>query len=83
MSSVEYEFGHLFGKENEDAIKIMQNWIRSNFGLTQGNHLLRSLTKQFTKLVVHEALIQSRGNKSKAARLLGIARPTLAKKILG
>jgi transcriptional regulator with PAS, ATPase and Fis domain len=82
MPSAEYnQLVYFSEKENECAVRVIQSWIRSNLILTQGNHPFRTLTRQFAKLVVREALVQASGNKSKAARLLGIARPTLAKKI--
>jgi DNA-binding NtrC family response regulator len=67
------------GKQNEDALSISY-MPASNHDINYFNHLenLPSL-KQTTNLLIEEALRRSKGNKSLAAKLLGITRQTIVK----
>lgn len=58
----------------------VNNWVRKK--LKQGqNNLLESLTEHVERLTLVETLTACNGNRSLAARRLGISRPTLLKKI--
>ncbi|GAB6036756.1 sigma-54 dependent transcriptional regulator [Fundidesulfovibrio butyratiphilus] len=63
--------------EGEDALKA---WVRRAVN-DAGPNLLSELTDRFTGMVVAEALNVCGGNRSKAARLLGVSRPTLLAKM--
>ncbi len=56
-------------------------WIRSRFSEGDQNNLFENCLDHFGSLLVGEALNITGGNRSQAAKLLGISRPTLHAKI--
>ncbi len=68
-------------KLDGDDPMIIRNWIRSHLTGRVGDKVFVDLTDRFTKMVVAEALQLTGGNRSRAARLLGLSRPTLLAKI--
>lgn len=58
----------------EEAIR---QWLRENLVAAQRDDLFSHLTDHFTALLITEALHLTRDNRSRAAKLLGISRPTL------
>ncbi len=71
--------------DDADIQKILlQNNAREDLAeksITEGNFSLNDLVAQTEKRALHYALAASEGNRSKAARLLGISRPLLYKKM--
>jgi nitrogen regulation protein NR(I) len=65
-------------KNIEDTIR---RWLRSNMFSGGKDDLFSSLMDRFTELLISEALNLTHGNRTKAARLLGISRPTLHAKM--
>jgi nitrogen regulation protein NR(I) len=59
----------------------LSQWIQQEFHAPQDGQLFERLTDQFAALLVKEALTHTDGNRSRAAKLLGITRPTLHAKI--
>ena len=59
----------------------MRQWMREELQSHQGEHLFEAATDRFAALLIQEALNHTDGNRSRAAKLLGITRPTLHAKI--
>ena len=61
--------------------KVISQWIRSMLISDISKDMFNTLMDQFAKTVIAEALQLTDGNRSRAAELLGISRPTLLSKI--
>jgi DNA-binding NtrC family response regulator len=59
----------------------VRDWIRSLLSAGEQNNLFKNCMDHFGSLLVSEALNMTEGNRSRAAKLLGISRPTLHAKI--
>jgi nitrogen regulation protein NR(I) len=59
----------------------LRQWLRDEIRNNQDEHLFETATDRFAALLVKEALNYTDGNRSRAAKLLGITRPTLHAKI--
>lgn len=62
----------------EDAVR---NWVRQILVSETDANIFDSATEQFSAVLITEALNLTGGNRTKAARLLGLSRPTLQSKI--
>ncbi|MBA2880318.1 nitrogen regulation protein NR(I) [Desulfosalsimonas propionicica] len=58
-----------------------RNWIRAMLASEENPDMFNFLMDQFGRMVVGEALNLTGGNRSRAARLLGMSRPTLQARI--
>jgi nitrogen regulation protein NR(I) len=63
------------------AEAIMRNWIRSAMSSGVDKHPFEKTMDHFAGILVSEALNLTDGNRSRAAKLLGLSRPTLHSKI--
>ncbi len=61
--------------------ECLRQWIREALQDQEDEHLFESATDRFAALLIREALTFTDGNRSRAAKLLGITRPTLHAKI--
>ena len=61
-----------------DAVR---QWIRKTLDLKGGDNAFKEIMDRFGKLVVTEALYMTKGSKARAAKLLGLARPTITDKM--
>lgn len=68
------------GDAPESLDVSIQNWVRKKLSHDQ-NNVLESLTDRVERLTLIETLTVCNGNRSLAAKRLGISRPTLLKKI--
>jgi two-component system, NtrC family, response regulator AtoC len=59
----------------------LRQWIRDQIRNGESEHLFEESVDRFSALLINEALNFTDGNRSRAARLLGISRPTLHAKI--
>jgi DNA-binding NtrC family response regulator len=59
----------------------MAKWVRQALAAHQDEHVFEALMDRFGALLVREALNLTGGNRSRAARLLGMSRPTLLARI--
>jgi len=63
---------------NEESLR---KWVRNQIRNGENDHLFEDAVDRFSALLINEALNFTGGNRSRAARLLGISRPTLHAKI--
>ncbi len=65
-------------KQDDDALR---EWIRRSLALEAGEKMFGDIVDRFASLLITEALSMTSGNRSQAAKLLGLSRPTLLAKI--
>jgi nitrogen regulation protein NR(I) len=61
--------------------EAIRHWVRQTLLTGAGDNLFETFMDRFSSLVISEALDLTHGNRSRAAKLLGISRPTLLSKI--
>jgi DNA-binding protein Fis len=59
----------------------MVEWIREVLSTRSSSNLFEFCTDKFTGILIKESLKMTNGNKSQAAELLGISRPTFHSKL--
>ncbi|MFO7601080.1 MAG: sigma-54 dependent transcriptional regulator [Candidatus Desulfacyla sp.] len=69
------------GREPEQNGDLIRQWVRRMLASQKNDPLFDSIMDTFTAIVLEEALNLTGGNRSRAARLLGLSRPTLHSKI--
>ncbi len=67
--------------DDAQAYETMRQWVRKALVGGTGDNIFDSLMDRFARVLISEALEITGGNRSRAARLLGISRPTLLSKI--
>ena len=67
-------------KGNQE-IPVIRQWIRETLKSQEHKNMFDSCMDRFASLLIGEALQLTGGNRSRAAKLLGISRPTLHSKI--
>ncbi len=61
--------------------KIFKQWVRKKITLSSADNLFDSIIDGLASTITREALNFTSGNRSQAAKLLGLSRPTLISKI--
>lgn len=61
--------------------EIIRAWIRGYLNSSEGANTYDSVMEQFSAMLITEALNLNGGNRSKAAKMLGLSRPTLISRI--
>jgi DNA-binding NtrC family response regulator len=61
--------------------ETIRQWVRRALTLEGGEKMFGDVIDQFASLLITEALNLTGGNRSQAAKLLGLSRPTLLAKI--
>jgi len=61
--------------------QLLQEWIRERLTTRSGATLFDDCIDRFSSILISEALHMTAGNRSSAAKLLGLSRPTLHAKI--
>jgi nitrogen regulation protein NR(I) len=61
--------------------KLIRQWVRQTLASREGQDVFEACMDHFAGLIISEALDLTSGNRSRAAKLLGISRPTLLSKI--
>lgn len=69
------------GETETDMEKFLQNWFKKKLGAGKKPDLFNTLMDEFGKMLVAEALKLTGNNRTHAAKILGISRPTLLSKI--
>ncbi|MBM4284730.1 MAG: sigma-54-dependent Fis family transcriptional regulator [Deltaproteobacteria bacterium] len=67
--------------EERSVQEVVRQWLRQVLLKGEGDNLFDRLMDQFAALLISEALELTGGNRSQAAKLLGISRPTLLARI--
>jgi DNA-binding NtrC family response regulator len=67
--------------EPQAAEEAVRRWMRSSMTSEAGKHTFAKIMDHFASILVSEALNLTDGNRSRAAKLLGLSRPTLHSKI--
>jgi nitrogen regulation protein NR(I) len=67
-----------FGETGDQAIR---QWVREALTTSAEDNIFDSCTDRFASILISEALNITGGNRSQAAKLLGLSRPTLHSKI--
>ncbi len=81
VSQVLHEKSTATLSDDQAAEETIREWIRATLNSSaDGNHF-DALVDHFAKIVIGEALILTEGNRSRAAKLIGLSRPTLQSKI--
>jgi len=75
--------GESRGREADEgrADEIVRQWVRQSLVSGDGRDVFEECMDHFASLLISEALDLTGGNRSRAAKLLGISRPTLLSKI--
>jgi nitrogen regulation protein NR(I) len=75
--------GEIPAREAADprADEILRQWVRQTLAAGEGKEVFETCMDRFASLLISEALDLTSGNRSQAAKLLGISRPTLLSKI--
>ena len=60
---------------------VIRRWMRSAMTSEDGKHTFEKIMDRFAGILIGEALNLTAGNRSRAAKLLGLSRPTLHSKI--
>ncbi len=69
------------GGGSEDAEPTIKRWIRDELMSGDRENLFALLVDKVSSVIISEALTLTDGNRSRAAKLLGLSRPTLQSKI--
>jgi two-component system nitrogen regulation response regulator GlnG len=67
--------------DDERTQEAIRQWVRQTLLSGAGNSMFEAFMDRFASLVISEALDLTAGNRTRAAKLLGISRPTLLSKI--
>ncbi len=65
----------------ENLEESFREWVRRALVLGEQEHLFTSLNERVSGIIVSEALRMTNNNRSRAAKLLGVSRPTLLAKM--
>jgi nitrogen regulation protein NR(I) len=66
---------------DQQTDEIVRQWVRQTLAGGEGKDVFETCMDHFASLIISEALDLTGGNRSRAAKLLGISRPTLLSKI--
>ncbi len=69
------------GASLREADQVLRQWVRETITTGEETNKFDAVMDHFASILVGEALNMTRGNRSQAARLLGLSRPTLHSKI--
>jgi nitrogen regulation protein NR(I) len=64
-----------------DTDEVLRQWVRETIATRPDANKFDTVMDHFASILIGEALNATRGNRSQAARLLGLSRPTLHSKI--
>jgi DNA-binding NtrC family response regulator len=64
-----------------ESTEAVRRWVRRRLSQRSGDSLFEAVVDEVSAMLVREAILFTDGNRSQAARLLGLSRPTLHAKI--
>ncbi len=67
--------------DDDRTYEAIRQWVRQSLLAGSGDSAFEAFMDRFASLVIREALDLTTGNRTRAAKLLGISRPTLLSKI--
>ncbi|MBW2622680.1 MAG: sigma-54-dependent Fis family transcriptional regulator [Deltaproteobacteria bacterium] len=67
--------------DSENGEQVMKHWIRQELTEKTSKNIFETCMDRYARLLITEALNLTGGNRSQAAKLLGMSRPTLHSKI--
>jgi nitrogen regulation protein NR(I) len=67
--------------DSDASDDLLHQWVRKAFSSESGENMFDSLMDRFAGILISEALNLTGGNRSRAAKMLGLSRPTLLSKI--
>jgi DNA-binding NtrC family response regulator len=75
--------GESLAKEagDQQTDETVRQWVRKTLAAGEGKDVFETCMDHFASLIISEALDLTANNRSRAAKLLGISRPTLLSKI--
>ncbi len=73
--------GDSLDKNDKNGDAQLRQWLRGELTTRSGENIFDSCMDSIASLIISEALNICEGNRSKAAKLLGLSRPTLHSKI--
>ncbi len=68
-------------REPVSHAQLMQEWVTESLNRHAGKNALEIITDQVAAMTIRQALTFTGGNRTRAAKILGISRPTLVAKI--
>jgi DNA-binding NtrC family response regulator len=81
ITPVKNEKSHAVDLTNENGDAQLRQWLRNELTTRSGENIFDSCMDSMASLIISEALKICDGNRSRAAKLLGLSRPTLHSKI--
>ena len=67
--------------QEKDTVNLIRSWLRQDLINKTEDNIFDAFVDRFASLIIQEALDLTGGNRSQAAKLLGLSRPTLQAKI--
>jgi transcriptional regulator with PAS, ATPase and Fis domain len=67
--------------DEQDGDEVIHHWLRKNLASVTEKDLFNNMMDRFAKMLIGEALQLTGNNRTRAANILGISRPTLLSKI--
>jgi len=68
-------------RDQERVEEAIRGWVRQALSVSPEGNLFDELMDRFARILITEALNLTEGNRSRAAKLIGLSRPTLLSKI--
>jgi DNA-binding NtrC family response regulator len=68
-------------RNSHEAEEVVRRWMRTSMSSDDEKGTFENIMDRFAEILISEALNLTEGNRSQAARLLGLSRPTLHSKI--
>jgi len=81
ITPIKNEKSHPIDYMDENGDAQLRQWLRKELSTRSGDNLFDSCMDSIATLIISEALNICEGNRSRAAKLLGLSRPTLHSKI--
>jgi len=81
ITPVKNEKSHAVDPTNENGDAQLRQWLRNELTTRSGENIFDSCMDSMASLIISEALKICDGNRSRAAKLLSLSRPTLHSKI--